>query len=90
MRPTCKKVVTTNKGALRCAVDGHKPCGPNGYANAARLGAAQNTALKQCYKFGGKDCVIRAFMCDVGRADAAARRVASRRSSRNFQRLQEF
>ena len=40
------------------------PCGPNGYANASRLGVAQNTALKHCYKYGGKDCVIRAWICD--------------------------
>ena len=61
---TCKKVVTTEKGCVALAVDGHKPCGPNGFANAPRLGVAQNTALKHCYKFGGKDCVIRAWICD--------------------------
>ena len=32
---------------------------------ANRLGPAQNTALKQCYSNGGKDCVIRAFVCDA-------------------------
>jgi hypothetical protein len=61
---SCKKVVTTDKGCVALAVDGHKPCGPNGYANAPKLGAAQNTALKHCYKYGGKDCVIRAWICD--------------------------
>jgi hypothetical protein len=61
---TCKEVVTTDKGCVAFAVDGHKPCGPHGFANATRLGAAQNTALKYCYKFGGKDCVIRAWICD--------------------------
>jgi hypothetical protein len=61
---TCKKVVTTDKGCVALAVDGRQPCGPNGFANASRLGAAQNTALKYCYKFGGKDCVIRAWICD--------------------------
>ncbi len=61
---SCNKVVTTNKGCVALAVDGHKPCGPNGYANAPKLGQAQNTALQHCYKYGGKDCVIRAFMCD--------------------------
>jgi hypothetical protein len=60
----CKKVVTTDKGCVAFAIDGHKPCGPNGYANASKLGAAQNIALKQCYQYGGKDCVIRAFICD--------------------------
>jgi len=47
---SCKKVVTTDKGCVALAVDGHKPCAPNGFANGPRLGAAQNTALKHCYK----------------------------------------
>ena len=61
---TCNQVVATQNGCVAFAVDGRKPCGPNGYANAPRLGAAQNTALKHCYKYGGKDCVIRAWICD--------------------------
>ncbi len=61
----CKQVVTTKKGCVAFAIDGRKPCGPNGFANASRLGAAQNTALKSCYKHGGKDCVIRAWICDA-------------------------
>jgi hypothetical protein len=60
----CKQVVTTQKGCVAFAVDGRRPCGPHGFANAPRLGAAQNTALKFCYKYGGKDCVIRAWICD--------------------------
>ncbi len=61
----CKQVVTTKKGCVAFAVDGHNACGPSGYANASRLGTAQNTALKFCYKYGGKDCVIRAWICDA-------------------------
>jgi hypothetical protein len=60
----CKQVVTTKKGCAAYAIDGRKPCGPNGFANAPRLGEAQNTALKFCYKNGGRDCVIRAWICD--------------------------
>jgi hypothetical protein len=60
----CKQVVTTEKGCVAFAVDGHKPCGPHGFANAARLGKAQNTALHYCYKYGGRDCMIRAWICD--------------------------
>ena len=60
----CKQVVTTKKGCVAYAIDGRKPCGPNGFANAPKLGEAQNTALKFCYKHGGKDCVIRAWICD--------------------------
>jgi len=61
---SCTQMVTAQKSCAAFAVDGHKPCGPNGYANATRLGAAQNAALKSCYKYGGKDCVIRAWICD--------------------------
>ena len=34
----CKQVVTTKKGCAAYAIDGRKPCGPNGFANAPRLG----------------------------------------------------
>jgi hypothetical protein len=60
----CKQVVTTKNGCVAFAIDGRKPCGPHGFANAPRLGQAQNTALKFCYKHGGKDCMIRAWICD--------------------------
>ena len=62
---TCKQVVTTKKGCVAFAIDGRKPCGPHGFANASKLGEAQNTALKLCYKHGGRDCVIRAWICDA-------------------------
>ena len=60
----CKQVVTTKKGCVAYAIDGRKPCGPHGFANAPKLGEAQNSALKFCNKHGGKDCVIRAWICD--------------------------
>ena len=62
---SCKQVVTTQKGCAAFAVDGHKPCRAQGYANAGKLGAAQNTALKSCYRNGGRDCMIRAWICDA-------------------------
>lgn len=61
---SCKKVVTTDKGCVALAIDGRNACGPQGFANAPKLGAAQNTALKYCYQYGGKDCMIRAWICD--------------------------
>jgi hypothetical protein len=61
----CKVVLMLRHSCGAFAIDGHHPCGPHGYASAPRLGEAENTALKSCYKFGGKDCVIRAFACDV-------------------------
>jgi hypothetical protein len=61
---TCKVVAPMKRDCAALAIDGRNVCGAFGYAAAARLGAAQNTALKQCYQFGGKDCVIRAWVCD--------------------------
>jgi len=60
----CKQIVTTQKGCVAFAIDGRNPCGAHGFANAPKLGLAQNTALKFCYKHGGRDCVIRAWICD--------------------------
>jgi hypothetical protein len=61
----CKVVVTLKHSCAAFAIDGHRPCGPNGYASASRLGQAENVALQSCHKYGGRDCVIRAFACDV-------------------------
>ncbi len=61
----CRVVSAMKKSCAAFAIDGHKPCGPLGYAAAPRLGLAQNTALKYCYRYGGKDCVIRAWACDA-------------------------
>ena len=60
----CEQVIATKKGCVAYAIDGLKPCGPHGFANGPKLSDAENTALKFCYKFGGKDCVIRAWICD--------------------------
>jgi hypothetical protein len=60
----CKVVALLKRSCAAFAIDGHRPCGPHGYASARRLGQAENTALQSCYKYGGKDCVIRAFACD--------------------------
>jgi Domain of unknown function (DUF4189) len=61
----CKVVVSTKLNCAAFAVDMRNACGSYGFAAAARLGPAQNTALRQCYGNGGKDCVIRAFVCDA-------------------------
>jgi hypothetical protein len=58
------KVVAMSRACGAFAIDGKNACGPHGYAVATRLGEAQNKALRQCYQFGGKDCVIRAWACD--------------------------
>ena len=61
----CKVVASTKLNCAAFAVDMRNACGSYGFASASRLGPAQNSALKQCYTNGGKDCVIRAFVCDA-------------------------
>jgi hypothetical protein len=59
------KVIPVRRTCAAFAIDGANACGAHGYATGAKLGAAQNTALRQCYKYGGRDCVIRAWICDA-------------------------
>jgi hypothetical protein len=60
----CKVVTTIRRNCAALVADVGKACGVVGWAVRPRLGAAQNEALKTCYQRGGKDCVIRAFVCD--------------------------
>ena len=59
------KVVRVSRACGAIAIDGKNPCRAHGYAVARRLGEAQNMSLRQCYNYGGKDCVIRARACDA-------------------------
>jgi hypothetical protein len=59
------KVVPVSRACGAIAIDGKNACRAHGYAVATRLGEAQNMALQQCYQYGGKDCVIRAWACDA-------------------------
>lgn len=61
----CRVVATVKRNCAAFAVDMRNACGSFGFAAAPRLGPAQNTALQQCYGNGGRDCVIRAFVCDA-------------------------
>jgi hypothetical protein len=61
----CKVVARVKHGCSALAIDGANPCGASGWASGPRLGKAQNDALKACYKAGGKDCIIRTFLCDA-------------------------
>lgn len=61
----CKVVAQVRRGCSALAVDGSNPCGASGWASGPRLGKVQNDALKACYKAGGKDCIIRTFLCDA-------------------------
>jgi len=61
----CRVVTTFQRACAAYAVDGTNPCGAHGWARGPRLGRAQNEALRSCYKDGGRDCVIRTFICDA-------------------------
>ena len=61
----CKIVSAMKRSCGALAIDARNACGAIGYANAGRLGQAQNLALRYCYRYGGKDCVIRAWACDA-------------------------
>jgi uncharacterized protein DUF4189 len=61
----CRVVATVRRGCAALAVDYANACGGHGWGKAARLGAAQNEALRSCYKDGAKECVIRSFFCDA-------------------------
>ncbi len=62
---TCRVVATVRRGCAALAVDYANACGGHGWGKASRLGAAQNEALRSCYKDGAKECVIRTFFCDA-------------------------
>src|ERR1041385_1686822 len=61
----CRVVTTVKGGCAALAVDFTSGCGAHGWGKAAKLGGAQNVALKGCYRDGGKECVIRTFFCDA-------------------------
>jgi len=57
--------VTMKKACAALSVDMTNPCGPHGYAVRPKISASLNEATRECYKFGGKECVIRAWVCDA-------------------------
>jgi hypothetical protein len=61
----CKVATAMRGNCAALSIDVHDACGAFGYAAAPRLGLAENTALRYCYRNGGKDCVIRAWVCDA-------------------------
>jgi hypothetical protein len=60
----CRIVATMQHACAAFSIDGGKPCGAFGWAMRLRLAMAQNVALRECYAHGGRNCVIRAFVCD--------------------------
>lgn len=62
---SCRVVATVKHGCAALAVDYANACGGHGWGKSARLGAAENEALRGCYREGAKECVIRTFFCDA-------------------------
>jgi hypothetical protein len=61
----CKVVTSLRRTCAAFAIDGANACGAHGWATAETLARAQNVASEQCYRHGGKTCVIRAWVCDA-------------------------
>jgi hypothetical protein len=59
------KTITMKRACAAFSVDMANPCGPHGYAVRPKISSSLNEATRECYKFGGKDCVIRAWACDA-------------------------
>ena len=57
--------VTMKRACAALAVDMANPCGAHGYAVRPHISSSLNEATRECYKFGGKECVIRAWACDA-------------------------
>jgi hypothetical protein len=57
--------VTMKKACAAFAIDLTNPCGAHGYAVRPKISTSLNDATRECYKFGGKECVIRAWVCDA-------------------------
>jgi hypothetical protein len=60
----CSAVIM-KRACAALSLDMTRPCGAHGYAVAPRISSALNEAMKKCYAFGGKECVIRTWACDA-------------------------
>ena len=59
------KTVTMKRSCAALSVDMANPCGAHGYAVKPHISSSLNEATRECYKYGGKECVIRAWACDA-------------------------
>jgi hypothetical protein len=57
--------ITMKRACAALAIDMANPCGAHGYAVRPHISSSLNEATRECYKFGGKECVIRAWACDA-------------------------
>jgi hypothetical protein len=57
--------IAIKRACAAFSVDMTNPCGAHGYAVKPNISSSLNEATRECYKFGGKECVIRAWACDA-------------------------
>jgi hypothetical protein len=57
--------IAMKRACAALAIDMANPCGPHGYAVRPHISSSLNEATRECYKYGGKECVIRAWACDA-------------------------
>ena len=62
-RGRCSTIVM-KRACAAFSIDMADPCGPHGYAVRPHISSALNAATRECYQYGGKQCVIRAWACD--------------------------
>jgi hypothetical protein len=60
----CKIVGDLRRACAAVAIDAKRPCGSFGWAIGSHLGKVENTSMRRCYEFGGRNCVVRAWVCD--------------------------
>src|SRR5919202_5188816 len=60
----CKVVTSFRRSCAAFAIDASNACGPHGWASAPTLGRAQNMASQTCHRYGGRNFMIRAWVCD--------------------------
>ena len=60
----CKVIARFARTCAAFAIDAKNACGPNGWAQAAKLDQARSIASEQCRRYGGRSCVVRAWVCD--------------------------
>jgi hypothetical protein len=60
----CKIVGDLRRACAAMAIDAKHPCGSYGWAVGSHLGKAENASMQRCYEFGGRNCVVRAWVCD--------------------------
>jgi len=57
--------ITMKRACASLSIDLTNPCGAHGYAVRPRISSSLNEATRECYKYGDKECVIRAWACDA-------------------------